>query len=118
MPNRLTTGCRLPKVTARWKYGIGVGYTISIEEGHFNADGVFVADRRRNGDETYHGAWVEPNNRCGTRSYVRRLILQFINDLVFQEGCSAAALLIFFVNPSFFKTKSFFPKAGFFDINI
>ena len=49
------------KVTARWPYGNGVGYTISIEEGHFDADGVFVADRRRNGDETYHGAWVEPN---------------------------------------------------------
>jgi hypothetical protein len=50
-----------PKVTARWKYGIGVGYTISIEEGHFDDNGAFVADRRRNGDETYHGAWVEPN---------------------------------------------------------
>jgi hypothetical protein len=50
-----------PKVTARWKYGIGVGYTLSIEEGHFDANGKFVADRRRNGDETYHGAWVEPN---------------------------------------------------------
>ena len=50
-----------PKVTARWPHGIGVGYTISIEEGHFDAHAVFVADRRRNGDETYHGAWVEPN---------------------------------------------------------
>ena len=50
-----------PKVTARWPHGIGVGYTISIEEGHFDVNGVFVADRRRNGDETYHGAWVEPN---------------------------------------------------------
>ncbi|MFZ1913448.1 MAG: DUF5597 domain-containing protein [Dehalococcoidales bacterium] len=38
-----------------------MGYTLSIEEGHFNASGEFVADRRRNGDETYHGAWVEPN---------------------------------------------------------
>ena len=50
-----------PKVTVRWPYGIGVGYTISIEEGHFDIKGEFVADRRRNGDETYHGAWVEPN---------------------------------------------------------
>src|SRR5271157_3959933 len=50
-----------PKVTARWPYGIGVGYTLSIEEGHFDTNGEFVADRRRNGDETYHGAWVEPN---------------------------------------------------------
>jgi hypothetical protein len=50
-----------PKVTARWPYGIGVGYTISIEEGHLNNNGEFVADRRRNGDETYHGAWVEPS---------------------------------------------------------
>jgi hypothetical protein len=52
---------KAPKVTARWPHGIGVGYTISIEEGHFNTNGEFVADRRRNGDETYHGAWVEPN---------------------------------------------------------
>jgi hypothetical protein len=50
-----------PKVTARWPHGIGVGYTVSIEEGHFDVNGVFVPDRRRNGDETYHGAWVEPN---------------------------------------------------------
>jgi hypothetical protein len=50
-----------PKATTRWPYGIGVGYTISLEEGHFGPNDEFVADRRRNGDETYHGAWVEPD---------------------------------------------------------
>ena len=34
---------------------------VSIEEGHFDDDGVFVADRRRNGDELCHGVWVQPD---------------------------------------------------------
>jgi hypothetical protein len=33
---------------------------ISVDEGHFE-DGAFVVDRRRNGDETDNGAWVEPD---------------------------------------------------------
>ncbi len=32
---------------------------ISIDEGHFDADGEFVVDRRRNGDEVDHGIWVD-----------------------------------------------------------
>ena len=51
-----------PKVSPSYKYGIGVGYAISTEEGHFDLNGEFVADRRRNGDEAYHGAWVEPDS--------------------------------------------------------
>ena len=31
------------------------GYIVSADEGHFNKNGEFVADRRRNGDE-YSGA--------------------------------------------------------------
>jgi hypothetical protein len=50
-----------PKANTVYKYGVGVGHTISVEEGHFNSNGEFIADRRRNGDETYHGAWVESN---------------------------------------------------------
>jgi len=34
-----------------------------VDEGHFDADGRFVVDRRRNGDETNHGIWVAPD--CG-----------------------------------------------------
>jgi hypothetical protein len=34
---------------------------VTVEEGHFDADGAFVADRRRNGDETDYGLWVEPD---------------------------------------------------------
>jgi hypothetical protein len=35
---------------------------VSVDEGHFNGQGEFVADRRRNGDEVgRRGLWVEPN---------------------------------------------------------
>jgi hypothetical protein len=34
---------------------------ISVDEGHFDAAGAFVVDRRRNGDETDNGTWVEPD---------------------------------------------------------
>jgi len=34
---------------------------ISVDEGHLDADGAFHIDRRRNGDETNHGTWVEPD---------------------------------------------------------
>jgi hypothetical protein len=30
-----------------------------VDEGHFDENGAFVVDRRRNGDETDHGVWVE-----------------------------------------------------------
>jgi beta-galactosidase GanA len=34
---------------------------LAVEEGHFDDQGEFVVDRRRNGDEIDHGVWVEPN---------------------------------------------------------
>jgi hypothetical protein len=34
---------------------------VSVEEGHFARNGEFVVDRVRNGDETDHGLWVEPD---------------------------------------------------------
>ena len=37
-------------------------YIVSVDEGHFDKNGDFVADRRRNGDEIGHrGLWVEPD---------------------------------------------------------
>lgn len=36
---------------------------VAVDEGHFDANGHFVIDRRRNGDETDSGVWVEPD--CG-----------------------------------------------------
>jgi len=36
-------------------------FYVSVDEGHFDQDGNFVVDRRRNGDETDHGIWVEPD---------------------------------------------------------
>jgi hypothetical protein len=36
------------------------GYIVSVDEGHFDAEGEFVVDRRRNGDEIFRrGLWVE-----------------------------------------------------------
>jgi hypothetical protein len=34
---------------------------VTVDEGHFNADGQYVVDRRRNGDEVDGGVWVEPD---------------------------------------------------------
>jgi hypothetical protein len=34
-----------------------------VDEGHFAADGSYVVDRHRNGDEVDGGVWVEPD--CG-----------------------------------------------------
>jgi hypothetical protein len=34
---------------------------VSVDEGHFDEDGRFVIDRRRNGDEVDGGVWVEPD---------------------------------------------------------
>ena len=36
---------------------------VSVDEGHFDAGGAFVVDRRRNGDEVDGGVWVEPDVR-------------------------------------------------------
>jgi hypothetical protein len=38
-----------------------LAHYVSVEEGHFDASGQFVADRRRNGDEIDNGVWVEPD---------------------------------------------------------
>jgi hypothetical protein len=37
------------------------GYFVSVDEGHFDQNGEFVADRRRNGDEIKRGVWVYPD---------------------------------------------------------
>jgi len=34
---------------------------VSVDEGHFDAGGAFVVDRRRNGDEVDGGVWLEPD---------------------------------------------------------
>jgi Domain of unknown function (DUF5597) len=38
-----------------------LAYTVSVDEGHFNRNGEFITDRRRNGDEISRGIWVEAN---------------------------------------------------------
>jgi hypothetical protein len=35
-----------------------VGY-VSVEEGRFDADGIFVVNKRRNGDEVDFGVWAD-----------------------------------------------------------
>jgi hypothetical protein len=38
-------------------------HIVSVDEGHFDASGTFVMDRRRNGDEVDGGVWAEPDVR-------------------------------------------------------
>jgi len=38
-----------------------LAHYLRVDEGHLDASGAFVVDRRRNGDETDHGVWVEPD---------------------------------------------------------
>ena len=38
-----------------------LAHLIRIDEGHFDEAGYFIVDRRRNGDETDSGIWVEPD---------------------------------------------------------
>jgi hypothetical protein len=69
------TGCRVflrraptpekmqaPALVSDWATKI-FGYIVSVDEGHFDKKGKYVADRRRNGDEIFRrGLWVEPDN--------------------------------------------------------
>jgi hypothetical protein len=38
------------------------GYVISIDEGHFDQNGKYIVDRRRNGDQIKFGAWAQPSS--------------------------------------------------------
>jgi hypothetical protein len=38
-----------------------LAHYVRVDEGHFDEEGAFVVDRRRNGDETDNGVWVEPD---------------------------------------------------------
>lgn len=38
-----------------------LAHYVRVDEGHFDEDDNFVVDRRRNGDETDNGVWVEPD---------------------------------------------------------
>ena len=42
-------------------FAIPMTQFVSVEEGHFDDNGEFVADHRRNGDETSNGMWVSPD---------------------------------------------------------
>jgi hypothetical protein len=48
-----------PLLVSDWATKI-FGYIVSVDEGHFDRKGEFIADRRRNGDEIFRrGLWVE-----------------------------------------------------------
>lgn len=47
-------------VTKPWLQPRSTNY-VRVEEGYFDAEGVFCPTRRRNGDETDFGIWVEPD---------------------------------------------------------
>jgi len=38
-----------------------LSHYVRVDEGHFDQDGRYVVDRRRNGDEVDYGIWVEPD---------------------------------------------------------
>jgi hypothetical protein len=38
-----------------------LAHYVRVDEGHFDAERTFIVDRRRNGDETDNGIWVEPD---------------------------------------------------------
>jgi len=38
-----------------------LAHCVSVDEGHFNEKDEFVVNRRRNGDETDYGVWIEPD---------------------------------------------------------
>ncbi|MGC9347311.1 MAG: DUF5597 domain-containing protein [Anaerolineae bacterium] len=40
-----------------------LAHYVQVDEGRFEKDGRFTVERRRNGDETDHGIWVEPDVR-------------------------------------------------------
>ena len=49
-----------PLLGSDWR-NTSLGNFISVEEGHFDQNGEFVAERRRNGDQvTWCGLWAEP----------------------------------------------------------
>ena len=53
MPARLAIADYLPKLPG--------SYIVRVDEGHFNQDGEFIIDKRRNGDEIDPAVWVEPD---------------------------------------------------------
>ena len=38
-----------------------LSHQLKVDEGHFNQNGDFIVDRRRNGDVISGGIWVEPD---------------------------------------------------------
>ena len=57
----LPPGQQLDISVAREGFLHCLAHYVSVEEGHFDSYGQFVADRRRNGDEVDNGVWVEPD---------------------------------------------------------
>jgi hypothetical protein len=50
-----------PLLSGDWR-NTSLGNFVSVEEGHFDKNGKFVAERKRNGDQvTWCGLWVEPS---------------------------------------------------------
>jgi hypothetical protein len=51
---------KVPVLMADWTPTLLAHY-VSVDEGHFDRNGKFVVDCRRNGDQITHGLWLEPN---------------------------------------------------------
>jgi hypothetical protein len=55
-----TEGVMKPAIPSVY-FAFPMSQFVSVEEGHFDEEGEFVADHRRNGDETSNGMWVRPD---------------------------------------------------------
>jgi hypothetical protein len=50
---------KAPLLVADWTPTLLVHY-VSVDEGHFDENGKYIIDCRRNGDQITHGLWLEP----------------------------------------------------------
>jgi hypothetical protein len=62
-PKPTLDNMQITALTGDWR-NMSLGNFVSVEEGHFDGNDKFIAERRRNGDQvTWCGLWAEPG--CG-----------------------------------------------------
>ena len=59
-PTPTVKDMKVPVLMADWTPTLLAHY-VSVDEGHFDKNGKFVVDCRRNGDQITHGLWLEPD---------------------------------------------------------
>ena len=59
-PKPSVENMKVPVLVADWTPTL-LGHFVSVDEGHFDQNGKFVVDCRRNGDQISFGLWLEPH---------------------------------------------------------